>query len=226
MNFSLRNITISDICEILSVIGFIYFLVKKFILKEAPIPSSAIKKIDRQKIEECLLFLQKKVKIPGETYIMSEDLKKRLLADLHNRDFLEELLCDIAMHVGIDGSYIRLHLLDDYTKEYAGNISTGGAWTTINLQLHSFYDLDVITAILSHEVMHMYLYYQGIHKHDTLDNEVLTDTAAVYFGYGEYLYRGYKVIETNLGLSYHKVGYIRPEDVRFIQEKINEKQDF
>ena len=49
---------------------------------------------------------------------------------------------------------------------------------------------------------------------------MLTDTAAVYLGYGEYLARGYKIIETNLGLSYHKVGYIRQDDVVYIMNRI------
>lgn len=225
MPFSLSDISIGDICELLTIIGFIYFLVKKFILKQVPIPASALGKVDRRKIEECVLLLEKKSKGPGSAYQMPEDLRQKLLADLHAPDLLKELLCDIAAHVGIDGSYINLQFQDDYTKEYAGTINTNGAWTTIHLQLHSFYTLDVITAVLSHEVMHLYLYYHGIGKQDTLENEILTDTAAVYFGYGEYLYRGYKVIETNLGLSYHKVGYIRPEDVAFIEEKIEKKRN-
>lgn len=227
MTSLLRTISINDICELLTIIGFAYFLVKKFILKEPPIPSSALKKIDRDMIEESIALLQKKGKKPGEDYQLPTDLKQRLLADLHNEALLKELLCDIAAHVGIDGTYIKLQFQDDYTKEYAGNISTNGAFTTVNLQLHSYYNLDVITAVLAHEVMHLYLYYQGISKQDTLNNEVLTDTAAVYYGYGQYLYEGYKVIETNLGLSYHKVGYIRPEDVLFIREKLenNDKRE-
>lgn len=227
MTSLLRTISINDICELLTIIGFVYFLVKKFILKEPPIPSSALKKIDRDMIEESIALLQKNGKKPGEDYQLPTDLKQRLLADLHNEALLKELLCDIAAHVGIDGTYIKLQFQDDYTKEYAGNISTNGAFTTVNLQLHSYYNLDVITAVLAHEVMHLYLYYQGISRQDTLNNEVLTDTAAVYYGYGQYLYEGYKVIETNLGLSYHKVGYIRPEDVLFIREKLenNDKRE-
>ena len=56
-------------------------------------------------------------------------------------------------------------------------------------------------------------------------NEVLTDTAAVYFGFGQYLYRGYKMMEINLGSSYHKVGYIDPEDVQFIQNEIRKQNE-
>lgn len=215
MSFSLNTFF-----EILTVIGFIYFLFKRFVLKEAPVPASALSKVDRNQITEALVLLKKREKTPGEPYKAPEHLMGELANDLRNEAVLRKLLCDIAAHVGIDGQYIRLQFQDDYTKEYAGNISTNGAFTTINLQLHEFYTPEVITAVLAHEVMHLYLLYQGVHFSDTLKNEVLTDTAAVYYGFGEYLQRGYQVMETKLGFSYHKVGYIRPEDVRFIEEQI------
>lgn len=217
MTSFLRTVSLNDIFELLTIIGFIYFVIKRFILKEAPVPASALKKADRNKILEGLALLKKRKPLGGSLYQMPPELEKRLLTGWRNPDGLKELLMDIAAHVGIDGQYIRLNFQDDETVGYAGNIATNGAWTTINLQLHPYYNLDVITAVLAHEVMHLYLFYNGIQFQDTLSNEVLTDTAAVYFGFGDYLYRGYQVIETNLGFSYHKVGYIRPEDVLFIR---------
>ncbi|MBO5114019.1 MAG: hypothetical protein J6C12_11865 [Lachnospiraceae bacterium] len=212
--------SLNDIFEILTIIGLIYYVVKRFILKEAPVPASALKKVDEEKLRSCLTLLQKSKKEPGEIYAVPKELEEKLLVNLHDTELLKQLLCSIAAHMGIDGSYIRLKFQDDANLNYAGNISTNGAFTIINLQLHSYYNLDVITAILSHEVMHLYLYYSGIHFSDTLSNEVLTDTAAVYFGFGEYLYRGYQIIETQMGFSYQKVGYIRPRDVKFIQEEM------
>ena len=182
--------SLNDIFEILTIIGLIYYVVKRFILKEAPVPASALKKVDEEKLRSCLTLLQKSKKEPGEIYAVPKELEEKLLVNLHDTELLKQLLCSIAAHMGIDGSYIRLKFQDDANLNYAGNISTNGAFTIINLQLHSYYNLDVITAILSHEVMHLYLYYSGIHFSDTLSNEVLTDTAAVYFGFGEYLYRG------------------------------------
>ena len=212
--------SLNDIFEILTIIGLIYYVVKRFILKEAPVPASALKKVDEEKLRSCLTLLQKSKKEPGEIYAVPKELEEKLLVNLHDTELLKQLLCSIAAHMGIDGSYIRLKFQDDANLNYAGNISTNGAFTIINLQLHSYYNLDVITAILSHEVMHLYLYYSGIHFSDTLSNEVLTDTAAVYFGFGEYLYRGYQIIETQMGFSYQKVGYVRPRDVKFIQEEM------
>lgn len=219
MNINFLPITLNSIFELLTIIGFTYFIVKRFILRQPPIPSGAFKRVNRDKLMECLAVLEKHKQTPGVPYSLPDSLKQALSHNLYDSCHLKLLLCSIADHVGINGEYIRLNI-QDKEAPYAGNISTNGAWTTINLQRKPYYDLDVITAVLAHEVMHLYLYYHGIHIRDTLSNEVLTDTAAVYFGFGEYLYRGYKIIETHLAFSYHKVGYIRPEDVTFIMQKM------
>lgn len=216
------GITLNHIFEFLAYVGLIYYLVKRFILKEPPIPSRALSKVDREKIISSIQLLYKNKKSPGPVYIMPEELEQKLRENLRNGELIRQLLCSIAGHMGIDGNYIKLNFQDDATLNFAGNIHTNGAWTTINLQLHDYYNLDVITAVLAHEVMHLYLYYNGIQFSDTLSNEVLTDTAAVYFGFGDYLYKGYKIIEIDLGISYHKVGYIRPEDVQFIMDYIRQ----
>lgn len=206
--------------ELLTIIGFIYFIVKRFIFRQAPVPSGAFKMVNRDKLSECLTVLRKHKQEPGDVYTIPDNLRQALSHNLYDAYNLKLLLCSIAAHMGIDGEYIRLNMQDDSAASYAGNISTNGAWTTINLQMRPYYDLNVVTAVLSHEVMHLYLYYKGIQIRDSLSNEVLTDTAAVYFGFGEYLYKGYQVIETNLAFSYHKVGYIRPQDVSFIMKEM------
>lgn len=204
----LTGLSLGDICEILTFIGFIVFLFRRFVLKKMPVPRGAGRKIGREEIDASLTLLRKKFPYGHSNYRMPENLRMRLSANLSDPDLLKELLCDITKYMGIDGSYIKLKLSDDETKAYAGNIQTNGAFTTIRLQVHPYYDADVLTAVLAHEVMHLFLFYQGVSKRDALENEVLTDTAAVYFGFGEYLKKGYRVIETKLGFSYHKVGYI------------------
>ncbi len=100
----------------------------------------------------------------------------------------------------------------------AGEITTDLAFTTIRLDMKDHYTLDAVAAVLAHEAVHLHLYYEGIRLGDSWENEILTDTAAVYCGFGEYIYRGYAVMRGEFALSYHKVGYIRQEDVRYIQE--------
>ena len=64
----------------------------------------------------------------------------------------------------------------------------------------------------------------GIRMRDTWKNEILTDTAAVYCGFGEYIYAGYAVMRGEFAFSYQKVGYIRQEDVQYIW-KIMQKEE-
>jgi len=45
-------------------------------------------------------------------------------------------------------------------------------------------NLKVVAAILAHEVAHIFLHRCGVRFTDTFENEVLTDTTAVYVGFG------------------------------------------
>ena len=105
----------------------------------------------------------------------------------------------------------------------AGEISTDLAFTTIRLEMKPYYTLDAVIAVLAHEAIHLHLYYTGIQLRDTWENEILTDTAAVYCGFGEYIYKGYAVMRGEFAFSYQKVGYIRQEDVQYIQKLIGEE---
>lgn len=46
-------------------------------------------------------------------------------------------------------------------------------------------------AVLAHEITHNYLYHHFISPPDNIDNEILTDLAAVYLGFGTIMLRGY-----------------------------------
>lgn len=217
----LYHITISDIFEILSYIGLGYFLIKVLIFRKPPVPSSAFDTVPEELLQKCVVLLEKKEKCVYEPYAVPADILSALNANLSDEYYLKELLCSICGHLGIDGKFIRLIVQDTPMTDRAGEISTDLAFTTIRLDLKAYYTLDAVIAVLAHEAIHLHLYYEGIRLKDTWENEVLTDTAAVYCGFGEYIYRGYAVMRGEFALSYHKVGYIRQEDVRYIQELMN-----
>ena len=54
----------------------------------------------------------------------------------------------------------------------------------------SFYLVHFLS-VLAHEVTHNYLYHHKINPPENLDDEILTDLAAVYLGFGPTLIRGY-----------------------------------
>ena len=217
-------LTFDNICTALSVIGLIYFVINRFILHRAPVPSSAFKRIPKELLDECIEQLKKQEKEKYEDYVLPVALMRDLQLKPDDEEVLKRLLCSICEHMGIDGNYIELVISDTPVPERAGAISTDLAFTTIWLELRPPYIVDSIIAVLAHEVMHLHLYYEGIRRQDNWENEVLTDTAAVYCGFGEYMYKGYAVNPGEMALSYHKVGYIRQEDVKYIMEVIKKQE--
>lgn len=216
-------LTFDNICTVLSVIGFIYFVINRFILHRAPVPSSAFKRVPKELLDECIAQLKKEEKGEYEDYVLPVDLMRDLQLRPDDEEVLKRLLLSICEHMGMNGDFIKLVISDTPVPERAGAISTDLAFTTIWLELRPPYIVDSIIAVLAHEVMHLHLYYEGIRRRDNWENEVLTDTAAVYCGFGEYMYKGYAVNPGEMALSYRKVGYIRQEDVKYIMEAIGKQ---
>lgn len=224
LRYFLYHISFYDILEILPYIGLAYFVIRRFILHKSPVPSSAFGKVSKELLCKCVAFLNKREKRVYEEYMVPEDILEALKVNLRDEETLKALLCSICAHLGINGDFIKLVVIDEFMTDWAGQISTDLAFTTIRLDLRKRYTLDTVIAVLAHEAIHLHLYYEGIHFKDTWENEVLTDTAAVYCGFGEYIYRGYAVMQGDFALSYNKVGYIRQEDVRYIQELMEEQR--
>lgn len=205
---------INHLFELLSFIGLGCFLVRRFILHKSPVPKSAFKTVPKELLQECVALLGRKEKKSYEPYVVPEEIILALRSDPDSEVYLKELLCSICAHLGIDGTFIKLVVENAVMPDRAGEISTDLAFTTIRLELKPRYTLDAVIAVLAHEATHLHLYYEGIRMRDTWENEILTDTAAVYCGFGEYIYKGYALMQGEFALSYHKVGYISQEDVK------------
>ncbi|MFI5547607.1 hypothetical protein ACIA6E_27940 [Streptomyces sp. NPDC051815] len=72
-----------------------------------------------------------------------------------------------------------------------------------------------LAAALSHEVAHVLLHRLGLEFPDTADNEILTDTAAVYLGAGWLLLDAYR----EDALTHQKFGYLTPEEFGYVLAK-------
>lgn len=226
LQYFLYHININDIFRLLTFIGFIYFLVKRFILRKAPVPSSAFKTVPKELLKECVALLKKKEKKEYTAYTVPEDILAGLKENLGDEANLKRLLCSICAHLGIDGEFIKLVVQDTFMSDRAGEIATDLAFTTIRLELKPYYTPEAVIAVLAHESIHLHLYYEGIHLKDTWENEILTDTAAVYCGFGEYIYKGYAVMRGEFAFSYQKVGYIKQEDVQYILKIMQERENY
>lgn len=221
--FYIQNyLTLDNICWLLSMIGLVYYLTNRFILHRAPVPSGALGHVSKELLDRCIAMLEKQEKEDYGIYTVPEELMNDLKADMTNEATLKRLLCSICAHLGIDGSFIKLEIWHTPVPDRAGQIATDLAFTKISVELQPYYTLDSIIAVLAHEAIHLHLYYKGIRMKDTFENEVLTDTATVYCGFGEYMYRGYAVTQGGMALSYRKVGYITQKDVEYIRKVLEE----
>lgn len=218
------HVSLADIFRALSFVGLGIYVIRRFILRRSPVPSSAFKKVPRELLQQCIALLEKKEKRVYGTYQVPEEILMRLKMNLRDEAVLRQLLDSVCAHLGINGEHIKLILEDAPMGDRAGEISASLAFTSIRLIMKPYYTVDAVIAVVAHEVIHLHMYFEGIYLKDRWENEILTDTAAVYCGFGEYIYRGYAVMRGEFAFSYQKVGYISQEDVRYLQE-LMEKGD-
>lgn len=89
-----------------------------------------------------------------------------------------------------------------------------------------------IAAILAHEITHVFLHRHGIQVPDTLENEILTDTAAVYLGVGWLSSNAHRVTEdrqeryiapdmreVRITTTDERLGYLTPEEFGYVLGK-------
>jgi hypothetical protein len=81
--------------------------------------------------------------------------------------------------------------------------------------------LDTMWATMAHEIAHIFLFRLGVEFKDTLENEVLTDTTAIYLGFGAYALSAQRAVtnynydNTKLTTT-HSLGYISPDEIGYI----------
>jgi hypothetical protein len=86
-----------------------------------------------------------------------------------------------------------------------------------------------IPAILAHEIMHVFLHRHGIRFADTLENEILTDTAAIYLGVGWLCLDAYRITKSQHSqyVSFNTtevrtttmtshLGYLTPDEMGYV----------
>lgn len=83
---------------------------------------------------------------------------------------------------------------------------------------------DDLLAVLAHEITHIYLYRVGLLLHDTMQDEILTDTAATYLGLGTLILNAYseqkrKIDQNTTEFSTKWFGYLTPVEFGYILAK-------
>lgn len=211
---------LQKILYILPYVGLVVYVIRIIILKKAPVPKPKGKKLTNELLLSCIEQLKKHDKKQHDEYYVNQEIADRLNKDNRNPQTLVDLLHDIASHVEISGDLFILIINNAVVSDRAGYIRPGAANIKINLELKEEYDTDTIISVLAHEVMHQYLFFQGIKRSDNWENEILTDTAVVYCGFYQYMYRGYAPKHGVNPFAYSKVGYIGQNEIQFIKDNI------
>lgn len=154
--------------------------------------------------------------------------------------FVHKLASKIAQHLKLPAGTILVNFR--MSLQHAGQVElTNQNEYLIDLQARYREDDRDIAAVLAHEITHVFLHRAGIRFPVIHDNEVLTDTAAVYLGVGWTCLNSFRITieelpgQGTLGLTKtrliqaSKVGYLTPEEFGYVLAKrslvFNEKID-
>ncbi len=78
-----------------------------------------------------------------------------------------------------------------------------------------------VGAILAHELTHAFLFSNEIWVEDPNENEMFTDLAAVFVGFGKLLLNGLIVVTDEYQSEGHVLGYLSPELISYCYDKVN-----
>jgi hypothetical protein len=116
--------------------------------------------------------------------------------------FVEDTRGDFDFQVDQKGN-VQGAIVHSFAGLYSANFVGKKQITIANEQIYRFPNL---AAIVAHEFTHHYLHLHKIHC-DIVNDEILTDLAAIYLGFGFLLLRGYETF----GLS---IGYVDDETIK------------
>ena len=169
------------------------------------------KSIDRNTIDQCLDYLQKKIKQPKPQYEPNYKIMKEFEEDPFNQTTLYRLAKDIIQHCGYKPAALYVKVVEYNPNEnISGQYTILGNASTIEIRLLPNIQKDEILAILIHECMHFYLRCKGVGiTSDKLFNEYLTDIATIYMGFYKYMHKGYS-----------RVGYLSTSELKYIYKRI------
>jgi len=175
-------------------------------------------------IEECIrkvTFLEKSLGMRTQYQILDP-------FPLHSKDIIgiQNAGKIISNFIGLS-DYIFVISINKLEKSTGGHIKLehGKKQVFIEISEETLKYDNAILAILAHEITHEYLYINNISFSNRYENEILTDIAAIFFGFGKlmlngsenediwknYYFGGSTTITDKLG-----IGYLDPRKLAFV----------
>lgn len=207
-----------ELPKILILLIFLLILIRKS-RKE-----STSLNVRKAKIDKALDYLSSKIKYRGE-YTIPKEVERKLYQNNFNRASILMLVASIMKHMGLPNTMPGLNVYNVSNCESAEPgrcYMYGDGQSTITLNLLPEYDIETVAAITIHECMHHYLNVRRMKFKDVFENEILTDTCAIYCGFGEIMYKGYgpRSVYYKGQRKLQKHGYLSQNEIKYIMRKL------
>lgn len=194
--------------------------------------------LTHKEVDKKIKYLHNKLlnnkSIPTDIYLVPNNYYN----ELNNNNYSQEIIQKVTNHIidflGIPsnievtiGIETSNNMLLEYSKletvDQVGVYKVIGRYNKkIQITKKLNFEFIHILAILMHEITHDYLYYNNIMLDNELENEILTDLASVYLGFGYFLRNGYTPIyytdDSNIK-RYIKIGYVNPLSIKYAIKK-------
>ncbi len=138
-------------------------------------------------------------------------------------------LQSVAAHCGYDRHALMLRAYPAADNKPPGQIQKLGSQFLMELYMNGEGNVSGVLAVIIHEFCHFFLDESGIKLVNTIENEVLTDTAAVYFGFGSQLREGYAPTVAKSAKNKGKlvrIGYLDTLNIDYVSDKLNRRSEF
>jgi len=152
-------------------------------------------------------------------FVEPEYLRLEAIRSGYSQRSFQEIANLMGAYLGIPLP-VQVRIVDAPLRgETAGSYKVLGDFhRVVEIVRNPWLGIDHILAILAHESTHHYLHEYKIRKTHEKENEILTDLAAAYIGFGPVLFRGYQTIRhadfLNSTQSSLTLGYVSPRDIR------------
>lgn len=204
---------------------FFLFLIRRIISKK-PVRAGKRRKV----ILSILDRVRTEFPVRPNPYRIPDNIYRLLQDNPHDEHAIAALLADIHYFYGMDTSGLRcdIRYIHDYDTQKtedkdnpAGSYSDCGDGTRkIVIYLRKSYNLYTVTSIAAHETMHHFLEQKKIKYTNIEENELLTDIAALYLGFEEYMVKGNSDLYDG-GNQFRTVGYLTKSEITFVIKNIS-----
>ena len=161
----------------------------------------------KAEIDESIEYLRQNRPISRRAYLPNENVYEDFKNNFWDERCLSAMAGDILRHLGLPNSHVPVYVVESMEGKAVGLYKQSGSGSSIEINISQFAVSNEVLAVLIHETMHYYLRMTGLGFPDTLKNEILTDTATIYFGFYNYIYDGYL-----------HAGYIRYSEIKYIEK--------